>query len=163
MEMPIRTMSRAASGLRWMAAELQQCSRMPPGSGFVSCRKRSYCASVKAMSLPSASAKWVNAPVMRTSGHWSKVSSMARTSSSVRTPIRLMPVSIFRCTRPVLPWLFAACCTKRTISGVHTARVRSWATPSMASTREVAPSISTGAAIPACRSCTPSSTVAVAS
>ena len=40
------TMSIAKSGLRWIAAELQQCRRIPSGSIPVRVQKRLYWASV---------------------------------------------------------------------------------------------------------------------
>ena len=77
MEMPARTMSSAASGRRWMAAELAQWRRTPAGSGLVSARKRRSCSWVKAMYWPSASAKWVYAPVSVTCGQRPRAASTA--------------------------------------------------------------------------------------
>ena len=146
-----------------MAAELAQWRRMSAGSRAARRRKRPSCARVKAMSSPSASAKWVKTPVRRTSGLSLSASSTAATSASVLAPMRPMPVSSFRCTRPCLPKARAASCIQRTMAGSHTVMVRPSAAPRRAASGVVAPSTSTGTSpMPACRRAAPSSAVATA-
>ena len=86
--------------------------------------KRRFCSAVNSGSV-SAAQKWVKAPSISTSGQRRHQASMASRSSPSRTPMRDMPVSIFRWASARRPHRAASSCMISSIRGVYTA----WETP----------------------------------
>ena len=119
--------------------------------------------SVKAVSGLPPSAKWVKAPVRLSAFDWDMASSTRRSSSSVRTPTRFMPVSILMCTSTGRPAASAAFLVARMCDGVNTAMVRRFSAAARAPSALTGPKIRMGSVMPAARRSIPSSAMATPS